>query len=243
MIPSHTETTLQPVRVWDLPLRIFHWTLAAAVFASVATGWVGGLWIEWHGRLGLLILGLLLFRLIWGLVGSTHSRFSSFFPTPSGIRAYLRGEWQGLGHNPLGALSVFGLLGVAALQVSSGLFANDDIAFQGPLYTLIHSEASNTLTGLHRLLANLLLGLVVLHLTAIAFYARIKGENLVRPMLTGIQSVSPALARPVTGGGPLALIVALLPALLLVWVVGSGQLVRWLAPPPPLPSAAVAPAW
>jgi cytochrome b len=238
---THEAKPVQPLRVWDLPLRIFHWGLALAVVGALVTGWIGGRWMDWHGRLGILILGLLGFRLIWGLVGSTHARFSEFLPTPGRIRAYLRGEWQGVGHNPLGALSVFGLLGVLAVQVGSGLFANDDIAFQGPLYPLIDKALSDACTGWHRLLVNLLLALVALHVAAILFYAHVKGENLVRPMLTGIKQVPAPLARPVSGGGPLALVLALLLAATLAWGLGSGSLTRWLAPPPP-PAVAL-PAW
>jgi cytochrome b len=238
---NHETSPLQPLRVWDLPLRLFHWTLALAVLGLVITGQIGGLWIEWHGRLGLLVLGLLIFRLVWGLVGSTHARFRQFLPTPGGLLAYLRGQWQGVGHNPLGALSVFALLGMLAAQAITGLFANDDIAFRGVLYPLIDKGLSDSLTGWHRLLVNPLLALVALHIAAILFYAHVKGENLVRPMLTGIKQVPAPLARPVSGGGPLALLLAVLLAVGLTWALGSGSLSRWLAPPPPPPVAL--PAW
>ena len=141
---------MQHVRVWDLPLRLFHWLLAAAVIAAMLTGQVGGNLMVWHGRLGILIAGLLGFRLAWGIVGSTHSRFASFVRGPAAIIAYLRGHWHGLGHNPLGALSVLGLLTVLGLQAGGGLFANDDIAFQGPLYGLVSKDTSDWMTGLHR---------------------------------------------------------------------------------------------
>ena len=99
------------ISVWDLPTRLFHWLLVLLITAAVISGKVGGGAIEWHGRIGIAILGLLAFRIIWGVIGSTHARFASFFPTPSSVRAYLQGRWQGVGHNPLGAFSVFGLLG------------------------------------------------------------------------------------------------------------------------------------
>ena len=141
---------MKSVRVWDLPLRIFHWLLAAAVAAAVVSGQIGGNLMTWHGRLGILIAGLIGFRLAWGLVGSTHSRFASFVRGPGAVLAYLRGDWRGLGHNPLGALSVLGLIGVVGLQTAGGLFGNDDIAFQGPLYNLVSKETSDWITGLHR---------------------------------------------------------------------------------------------
>ena len=120
------------VRVWDLPTRAFHWSLVAAVTVATVTGTLGGRWMEWHSRAGLLIVGLLSFRLAWGFVGFEHARFASFAPTPTRLRAYLMGQWRGVGHNPLGALSVFALLGILALQAATGLFSNDDIAINGP---------------------------------------------------------------------------------------------------------------
>lgn len=175
------------LKVWDLPTRVFHWSLVGAVVFAVATGQVGGNWIEWHGRAGLFILGLLVFRIVWGFIGSPTARFAHFVRGPSAIRAYLRGEWRGVGHNPLGALAVLALLAVTAAQVVTGLFANDDIAFAGPLAPLVSSELSGQITGLHVLLFNGLLALVGLYVAAIAFYARVKRTNLVLPMITGYQ--------------------------------------------------------
>lgn len=227
----------QRIRVWDLPTRVFHWALVLLVVASFVSGKIGGNAMVWHGRFGLAILGLLSFRLLWGLIGSTYARFLSFLPTPNAILAHLRGQWRGLGHNPLGALSVFGLLGLLAFQVSSGLFANDDIAFRGPLYALVSSEFSERLTGWHKLSVNLLVLLVLLHLAAIGFYAHAKKENLVRPMLTGWKEVAPEDGPPATGGGPLAFIVALVFAVAAVYA-GSGE---WV--PPPAAAPVSAPAW
>jgi len=114
------------ILLWDLPTRLFHWSLALAVGAAVVTGQVGGNLIDWHGRIGLFIVGLLAFRIVWGIVGSTYARFAQFFPTPAKIKAYLAGRWAGEGHNPLGALSVFGLIFLLTVQVATGLFANKD---------------------------------------------------------------------------------------------------------------------
>lgn len=225
------------IRLWDLPTRVFHWSLVLLVVASFVSGKIGGNAMVWHGRFGLAILGLLSFRLLWGLIGSTYARFISFLPTPNAVIAYLRGQWRGLGHNPLGALSVFGLLGLLAFQVSSGLFANDDIAFRGPLYALVSSELSERLTGWHKLSVNLLVLLVLLHLAAIGFYAHAKKENLVRPMLTGCKEAAPEYGPPATGGGPLAFIVALAFAVATVYA-GSGE---WV--PPPAAAPVSTPAW
>jgi len=222
------------IRLWDLPTRLFHWILALAVAASVASGQVGGNWMEWHGRIGLLVVGLLTFRIVWGLVGSTYARFAQFFPTPRKIKAYLRGEWRGEGHNPLGALAVFGLLGLLTVQVTTGLFANDDIAFTGPLSDLVTKGLSNQLSGIHHLLTNALYVLVGLHVAAIMFYAHAKKQNLVRPMVTGWKEGGEG--ESARGGGFVALVVALLVAVAVVY----GASGAWL-PPLPTPAAVETP--
>ena len=135
------------IRLWDLPTRFFHWLLVLSVATALISGQVGGNWIEWHGKIGLFIIGLIVFRLVWGVLGSTYARFAQFFPMPAKVTAYLRGEWRGVGHNPLGAFSVFGLLGLLAFQSASGLFGNDDITFYGPLFDLVSKDLSNKLTG------------------------------------------------------------------------------------------------
>ena len=201
---------MREVRVWDLPLRLFHWLLALAVTGALVSGQIGGNLMVWHGRLGVLVAGLLGFRLAWGLVGSTHARFASFVRGPAAIRAYLQGTWHGLGHNPLGALSVLGMLAALGLQTASGLFGNDDIAFQGPLYPLVSKDTSDWVTGLHRKGFWLILLLITTHLAAIVFYLKMRGDNLIHPMITGRKSVTAAAADPEQrGGGTLALILAL----------------------------------
>lgn len=188
------------VKVWDLPLRLFHWSLVAAVTGAIVTGEIGGEWIDWHGRFGLAVAGLVVFRLIWGFVGSVHARFASFFPTPGRILAYLKGGWQGVGHNPLGALSVLALLAVVAAQVGTGLFANDDIAFEGPFVQLVDKDFSDKLTGWHSRVFYGLAVLIGLHVASILFYAVVKKHNLVPAMVTGnarvpkAWSVAPAVA-------------------------------------------------
>lgn len=230
---------MKTVRVWDLPLRLFHWLLVAAIVAAVATGLLGGNLMDWHGRVGVLIAGLIGFRLAWGLIGSTHSRFVSFVRGPAAIGAYLRGHWHGLGHNPLGALSVLGLLGVIGLQTAGGLFGNDDIAFQGPLYGLVSKDTSDWLTGLHRKGFWLVLLLVGLHLAAIAFYTRVKHEQLVGPMITGRKRIAATTAAvEPRGGGWIALALALAVGVGTAWVASG----RWQAPPS-APAPAAAPAW
>ena len=228
------------IRLWDLPTRLFHWLLAASVVAAVVSAQVGGNMMDWHGRFGLFIVGLLTFRLVWGVMGSTYARFLQFVPTPAKVKAYLRGEWHGVGHNPLGAFSVFGLLALLGFQSISGLFSNDDIAFTGPLFDLISKDRSNLLTGLHQLASNLIYVLVALHLAAIAFYARVKKDNLVKPMLTGWKDLEPGdSAQSATGGGVLAFVVALAIALAAVYFASG----KWMPAAPPPPPAAATPAW
>lgn len=230
--------------VWDLPIRLFHWLLALAIAAAFATGWQGGNLMEWHGRIGLAVIGLVSFRLVWGFVGSPTARFRHFVRGPGAIRAYLRGHWQGVGHNPLGALSVLALLALVGAQAGTGLFANDDIAFQGPLADLVGKEWSDKLLGIHVLLQKLLLGIVILHVAAITFYLRFKGENLVRPMLTGWKEGESQAAAPAHPRRPglLAHGVALAFALASVYASAGGLLAQTL-PPPPTAAQAASPAW
>lgn len=223
-------------RLWDLPTRLFHWLLVLAVSAAIISGQFGGGLIDWHGRIGLFIVGLIVFRLVWGLVGSTYAKFIQFFPTPGKIKAYLRGEWNEAGHNPLGALSVFGLLGLLTVQVATGLFGNDDIAFVGPLYDLVDKHMSNQLTALHQIGSNILLGLIGLHLAAIVFYGHIKKQKLLKPMVTGWKDGPGESAR---GGGTVALILALT----LAGVAVFGASGAWMPAPPPPPPAAETPDW
>jgi len=173
------------VAVWDLPLRVFHWTLVGLVGAAIATGLAGGAWMSWHARAGQAIATLLVFRLAWGLWGTRYARFTQFWPTPSRVWAYLRGRWQGLGHNPLGALSVFALLALLVSQVLTGLLGNDEIGFAGPWSAWIPEDVSLRLTGWHRLLAKLLYGWLLLHLVAIGFHVLLRRQPLLRAMWAG----------------------------------------------------------
>lgn len=184
------------IQLWDLPLRVFHWSLVAAVTTAVATGLEGGAWMDLHGKAGLAILGLLAFRLVWGVLGPQPARFAHFWPSPPKVLDYLRGRWQGLGHNPLGALSVFALLSLLAAQSITGLFSNDDISFFGPLAQWVGDDRSAALTGWHHWLAKGLYGLLGLHVAAIGFYVLVEKTNLVRPMITGWKEVEPGTLSP-----------------------------------------------
>ncbi|MDR3323315.1 MAG: cytochrome b/b6 domain-containing protein [Zoogloeaceae bacterium] len=226
---------MQKIKLWDLPTRLFHWLLVAAIAALFVTGKVGGNYMVWHGKLGILVVGLVVFRLVWGFVGSTYARFWQFFPSPARILAYLRGQWHGEGHNPLGALSVFALLTLAGAQATLGLFTTDDIAFSAPLFPLIEAELAGRLTGFHHQLANVLLVFIGLHVASIVFYARVKKNNLLLPMLTGWKNVEQG--ESARGGGIVALALALTLAALALYAA-SGQ---WIPEPPPPPPAEEAP--
>ncbi|MFT7218549.1 MAG: cytochrome b [Candidatus Azotimanducaceae bacterium] len=180
-------------RIWDIPIRLYHWVLLALVATSIYTGESGGFnEMDYHMLAGYSILALLLFRITWGFVGTYHARFVNFIRLGA-IPAYLKGEphpgkRKPGGHNPLGALSVVALLLSILVQASTGLFANDDIFFEGPLAHLVSDEMSNQLTSIHHLNIKILYGLIALHLSAIAFHELKRGERLILAMLHGRRS-------------------------------------------------------
>lgn len=179
------------MRVWDLPTRLFHWTLAVCVVGSVASAKIGGNAMAWHLRFGYVVFTLLAFRLCWGFVGGRWSRFASFVYAPSTLRRYLQGasrpqEHHEVGHSPLGALSVFALLALLAAQVGTGLFADDEVATTGPLNKFVSGATGLALSGWHEHWGQwLIITLVLLHIAAVAFYALRRGRRLVGPMLRG----------------------------------------------------------
>jgi cytochrome b len=181
------------IRVWDLPIRLFHWLLLIAIILSFVTVKSGGNAMELHGRIGYCVLTLILFRICWGFVGSRYARFSNFVPSPKGLLGYLSGKTKaGLGHNPLGALSVLALLFSVGLQAVTGLFANDDIAFEGPFAKYVSNRTVALLTSIHHINELVLIALIVLHLCAILYYQKFKSENLIKPMLLGDKEIDPS---------------------------------------------------
>ncbi len=186
--------TVRPQRVWDWPIRVFHWLLVLSVIVLFVTGKIGGNWLEWHRRAGFLVLGLVMFRVIWGFVGGYNARFANFVRGPKNIVAYLRGaQSEGAGHNPLGALSVLAMLVVIGFQAGSGLFANDDVMLEGPYAAMVGKDLSDWLTKLHKINSFVILGLVALHVAAIAYYFFRKHNNLVWPMVIGNKVTSDEL--------------------------------------------------
>lgn len=215
------------VRVWDLPLRLFHWLLAGCVIALVVTGKVGGGAMLWHERLGYAVLALLLFRLVWGFAGGRWARFWSFLYAPRSILAYLHGQPRPehlVGHNPLGAASVFAMLLVLAVQVGTGLVSDDEIAFTGPLNRFVDSSLGLAATSYHKDLGQLLiLVLVALHVAALVFY-RLRGSKLVGPMVTGDKQLDwPAPASRDDAASRLAgAVVFAISAAVATWVASLG---------------------
>lgn len=183
---------LQREKIWDPVSRVWHWVFAVAV----ATNWYLGTYmtfgtIKWHFYMGIFILALLLFRLLWGFLGPSPVRFKSFFPTPGSIRCYLasvlKREPSGTpGHNPLGALSVYALLLVVIAQAISGLFSKAEDFFEAaPLHPYVSDTVAGFLESWHHTLPTVILILVGLHVGAIVFYFVWKRENLITPMIHG----------------------------------------------------------
>ena len=204
------------VRVWDLPTRIFHWALAVTVLTSIITAHVGGNAMQWHVTCGMVALILLTFRILWGLVGGRWSRFASFIYSPGTVLRYLRGQTRAdehldVGHNPLGSGSVFALLGLLALQVATGLVADDEIATQGPLNRLVSSETASQASGWHKDIGQwILVALITLHVAAIVFYKLKKGKNLVAPMVLGDKDLPASTPASADGWKPRVLALVLL---------------------------------
>ncbi|PCF97641.1 cytochrome b/b6 domain-containing protein [Vreelandella nigrificans] len=185
----------QHVYVWDVLIRLFHWGLLVAVALSYYTTKTDGVPflfpIEVHAQTGYIIIGLLVFRFIWGFTGSIYGRFGSFLSPPSEVVAYtralfLRRASQYASHNPLGGWMVVLLLLSLSFQAISGLFLSDDIFFQGPFYSLVGRDISRELSGLHALNSDLLLILISLHVVALIAH-KLLGESLVTAMVTGVK--------------------------------------------------------
>jgi len=190
-IPSDDPAAPVKAPIWDLPTRLFHWLLVALIAFSWWTAEEH--YDDLHIWSGIAVLTLLIFRVLWGFFGSSTARFASFVRGPKAVVGYVQGTWKGIGHNPLGALSVVALLGMVSIQVSLGLFASDeDGIMQGPLARFIGFDAQEQVTDLHEDLFNVLLVLIGLHVAAILFY-RLRGKSLLKPMITGSGEIEPGV--------------------------------------------------
>lgn len=211
------------VRLWDLPTRVFHWVLVILVAVSYVSAEEGEMDI--HEISGLMILALLLFRVVWGFVGSTSARFSDFLRLPGAVIGYVRALIRRdpphtAGHNPLGGWVVVAFLVLLLAQAVTGLFSNDDIFFEGPLAYMVTDDVSDSLSGLHHDLFDYTLILIGIHVLAIIGYRVLFKENLVRAMFTGKKAVDAGEAtKPLSFRSPLW-------ALALLALAGGG--VWWL---------------
>ena len=176
------------IRVWDLPIRVFHWALAISMVGSVVSVKMGEM--ELHGWLGVLALSLLCFRLIWGFIGSHPARFKSFVVSPRTTLRYLQSHWPVMGHNPLGAWSVLALLGLSLLQALMGLGTSDDIFFDGPLVAHLPNSVVAVMGSIHLAMEPVIYALVGLHVAAIVYYRMVRKEDLLSAMLSGDKVVS-----------------------------------------------------
>ncbi|MPZ43741.1 MAG: hypothetical protein GEV05_10120 [Betaproteobacteria bacterium] len=200
MAEARVDRENQPrkaVAVWDWPVRIVHWLLVVLIAVSWITSEVGGNAMTYHMWSGYTILTLVVFRIIWGWVGSWHARFASFVRGPGEVIRYATSltatrSSRFLGHNPLGGWSVVLMLLSITVQATTGLFANDDVMTEGPLASRVSGETSELLTAIHNYNFYVLLALIALHLIAILFYLLVKRENLIGAMFTGRKYVDGA---------------------------------------------------
>ena len=219
--PRRTDTAARQ-RVWDLPTRLFHWTLVVLVGLS----W----WSaendqqDLHLYLGYGVLSLLLFRVGWGFFGSSTARFSAFVRGPAAVVRYVRDRfhWPLAGHAPLGALSVVALLAMLFVMVGTGLFAADeDGLFSGPLAYLVNSSLADTLTELHEQLFDILLVLIGLHVAAILLYRLALRRNLLGPMITGKAELAPGVEPMRPGKWWVALICVIAAIAITRWIIAG----------------------
>lgn len=214
--------------VWDIPTRLFHWLLVACILAQYLTAEVFDA-IDWHFKIGYFTLGLILFRLIWGFVGTTYARFGQFLKGPGKVLSYAKtvtdaNSPEHAGHNPMGGWMVIALLVLVALQGISGLFIGDDIINNGPYYDAVAEATRDTMNAIHHTAFNILLAAIALHIAAVIFYARFKKQLLVPAMLHGKKATNEP------GISSSRLILALILVLL---VTGIMYYVIEIAPPAP----------
>lgn len=218
--------------VWDLPLRVFHWLLVLSVTASWATGKIGSEVRQYHMWLGYWMLGLLTFRVLWGVLGTRHSRFWSFVPTPASFARYARDVISGrapksIGHNPIGSLMIFLMLGLLITQVVSGLFVDDDVFYAGPYAHVVSSDTGKFFEGLHHEIVNWIVVLAIVHIAAALYHTYKMKEPIIRAMITGKKDVDVVpTEQEISGSAVLrAVFVALAAAGFVYWLVV-------IAPPP-----------
>jgi cytochrome b len=206
------------VRVWDRPTRLVHWLIVLLIAASWWTGDTGRM--DYHRYSGYVLLGLVVFRVYWGLFGSSTARFSQFVRGPRTVWGYLRGRWETVpGHNPFGALSVLALLLLLFAQIVLGLFAVDvDGIESGPLSSHVSFAAGRVCAKLHHQVFNLLLALIAVHVLAVMYYVLVKKQNLIAAMFHGKREYAQDLP-PVVNAPKLRLVVGAIVVAALTWFV------------------------
>jgi cytochrome b len=216
------EQSYVPVRVWDLPTRLFHWALVLLIgfsWLSAQCNWMGR-----HLLSGYAILALLLFRLAWGFIGSETARFGQFLASPFAALRHLahlprREPDHQVGHNAAGGWMVLLMLLLLAVQVGTGLFSNDDALTEGPLAGAVDKSTSDWLSHIHRVNFTLIEIALAGHVLAVLTYAVLKRHDLVRPMLTGRKRLPADLPRPRMASLWLALLVIVAAAGAVTWLV------------------------
>jgi cytochrome b len=185
------------IKVWDLPVRLFHWAVVLLFAFQLVSGQMGGSIMSWHAISGYGVLVLVVFRILWGFAGSTHARFASFIAGPAATlrfakRLFSREAVPQVGHNPLGGWMVVAMVASLALQATTGLFANDGVSVEGPLAALVSLDISNDITLVHRWNLKFLLLLAIVHIAGVLFHLVAKKDNLIHAMFTGVKVVPEA---------------------------------------------------
>ena len=182
------QSDQRPQLIWDLPLRLWHWALVVCLAGSWVTAEAGFDWTTTHFYFGYSALALVLFRLAWGMLGTFHSRYTSFLASPKTVIAYLRKKTPpepARGHNPIGGWSSIIVVVLVGLQASSGLFISDDIFYAGPYNSVVNTSTADWLAGWHHRLFTLIQFTVLLHILAVSWYTWGKKEGLIQAMFHG----------------------------------------------------------
>lgn len=207
--PHHKKCHEDSAVIWDLPLRLFHWSLSVAVVGAVATSKVGTAF--WHEKMGLTVLGLLVFRIIWGFIGSYHARFANFLVRPKQVMAYLKGRLSGnrdhvAGHSPTGGYATMVLILVLLVMAILGSMSHDNILYEAPLARYVGAFSDNA-RYYHHLLEKVVYAVVGLHVVAIIFYRLVLKIGLTKDMVGGGRDASrPPLRRAHQIGGVVLLL-------------------------------------
>ena len=226
----NTEKSIQPktIKIWDVPVRIFHWSLVTLFIAAYVTNLLGPNYFNYHLWAGYGIIVLVVFRILWGFVGTYHARFFNFVRSPVATTKYAlsvlkKKDVHYLGHNPLGAVMVVALLLAILVQAVTGLFTNDEIINLGPLYGYINDELSLKLTSIHRQLFYWIVGAIFLHIVAVLFHVWFKRDNIVKAMFTGKKNTDELAEEKSISSSRiwLAIIIVAIVIAALVWIISG----------------------